>query len=109
MKYTLAVAALISGSEAINLQHHKHHHKHHRHQNLTQGVPLSNYHPWPKNNWESAKIDADNSRMSNDIPFHCLAPGHCGITSERQVPMPTTTGPQPVSTVVVYPANNMLT
>ena len=83
MKYTLAVAALISGSAGINLTHHKHHHKHHKHQSLSQGTPLSNYHPWPKNNWESANIDADNSRASNDIPEHCISTGHCGITSDK--------------------------
>ena len=79
----------------------------------TEGTPLSNYHPWPKNNWESANIDADNSRASNDIPEHCISTGHCGITSDKQVAEVTISGPQPVNKVgatntFIFPANNQL-
>jgi len=77
-------------------------------------TPLSNFHPWPRNNWESADIDADNSRASNDIPRHCIhnIGEHCGITSSKQVAQPTTTGPQPIvgnpSNPFIYPINNMI-
>jgi len=80
---------------------------------LAKGAtPLSNFHPWPRNNWESADIDADNSRKENDIPEHCIhsVAGHCGITSSKQVAQPTTYGPQPPAggLSVVYPSNNMI-
>ena len=75
-------------------------------------TPLSNFHPWPRNNWESADIDADNSRASNDIPAHCIhnVAGHCGITSSKQVAQPTVYGPQHYDTgmAAVYPTNNMI-
>jgi len=74
-------------------------------------TPLSNFHPWPRNNWESADIDADNSRASNDIPEHCIHnfAGHCGITSSKQVAQPTVYGPQPAGGYAsVYPVNNMI-
>merc|ERR1711934_1268085 len=79
----------------------------------TEATPLPNFHPWPKNNWESAIVDADNSRASNDIPEHCISPGHCGITSDKQVAETTITGPQPINKIgaknqFIYPANNML-
>jgi len=103
MKFVLA--ALLGSTSAVKLQHHhKHHHKHH-------ATPLTNFHPWPRNNWESADIDADNSRASNDIPEHCLhnLAGHCGITSSKQVAQPTVYGPQPAGGyAAVYPVNNMI-
>jgi len=104
MKYSV-LAALIGVSSAVKLQHRHHHHHHH------SATPLSNFHPWPRNNWESADIDADNSRKENDIPEHCIhsVAGHCGITSSKQVAQPTTYGPQPAGgTSVVYPVNNMI-
>jgi len=76
-----------------------------------QATPLSNFHPWPRNNWESADIDADNSRKENDIPEHCIhnVAGHCGITSSKQVAQPTVYGPQPAGGyAAVYPVNNMI-
>merc|ERR1711990_789421 len=69
------------------------------------------FHPWPRNNWESADIDADNSRASNDIPAHCIhnVAGHCGITSSKQVAQPTVYGPQPAGGyAAIYPVNNMI-
>ena len=75
-------------------------------------TPLSNFHPWPRNNFEAADIDADNSRASNDIPEHCIhnVAGHCGITSSKQVAQPTTYGPQHQDTgkAAYYPINNMI-
>ena len=76
-----------------------------------EATPLTNFHPWPRNNWESADIDADNSRASNDIPEHCIhnVAGHCGITSSKQVAQPTVHGPQPAGGMAaVYPVNNMI-
>ena len=77
----------------------------------SEATPLSNFHPWPRNNFESADIDADNSRASNDIPEHCIhnLAGHCGITSSKQVAQPTVYGPQPAGGyAAVYPVNNMI-
>ena len=77
-----------------------------------EATPLSNFHPWPRNNWEAADQDADNSRASNDIPAHCIhnVAGHCGITSSKQVAQPSVYGPQHYGTgmAAVYPTNNML-
>jgi len=102
MKY-FALAALIGVSSAVKVGHrHHHHHKSHN------PAPLSNFHPYPRTHWESADIDADNSRASNDIPEHCIGKLHCGITSDRQIAQPTTTGPQPVGGKIIYPANNMI-
>ena len=87
MKYSSVILGLVCSSSGLKLHHHhKHHHK---------ATPLSNFHPWPRNNWESADIDADNSRASNDIPAHCIhnVAGHCGITSSKQVAQPTVYGP----------------
>jgi hypothetical protein len=104
MKYlTPAVAALLGYSSAVKLNKHHHHHHH--------ASSLSNFHPWPRNNWESADIDADNSRKENDIPEHCIhnVAGHCGITSSKQVAQPTVYGPQAAGGYpVVYPVNNMI-
>ena len=97
----LVIAALLGYASAVEITKHHHHHHH--------ATPLSNFHPWPRNNWESADIDADNARMNNDIPAHCVSPGHCGITSDRMVARPTVTGPQPNKDgVFEYPKNNMI-
>jgi len=78
-----------------------------------EATPLSNFHPWPRNNWEAADQDADNSRASNDIPEHCIhnVAGHCGITSSKQVAQPTVYGPQDMGSAnapFTYPTNNMM-